>query len=171
MLFLYHNNPGRFFAQGYYPRDLILRSFSARKYRCFSVLPLTKSILIFPTATQEISFFEQPFGTNFLPISACCYQYYFSMFSYCRQYFVALLLLILRIRFQSILRIFLPKRPIHHVISFSSNACSYLSITPHSSWSKFNVITHFFILYVFAFSPSLPHEFIHPTYKNAYFLA
>ena len=31
-----------------HPRDLILRSFSARKYRCFSVLPLTKSILIFP---------------------------------------------------------------------------------------------------------------------------
>ena len=31
-----------------HPRDLILRSFSARKYRCFSVLPLTKSILISP---------------------------------------------------------------------------------------------------------------------------
>ena len=31
-----------------HPRDLILLSFSARKYRCFSVLPLTKSILIFP---------------------------------------------------------------------------------------------------------------------------
>ena len=31
-----------------HPRDLILRSFSARKYRCFSVPPLTKSILISP---------------------------------------------------------------------------------------------------------------------------
>ena len=31
-----------------HPRDLILRSFSARKYRCFSVLSLTKSILISP---------------------------------------------------------------------------------------------------------------------------
>ena len=31
-----------------HPRDLILRSFSARQYRCFSVLPLTKSILISP---------------------------------------------------------------------------------------------------------------------------
>ena len=31
-----------------HPRDLILRSFSARKYRWFSVLPLTKNILISP---------------------------------------------------------------------------------------------------------------------------
>lgn len=48
----------------------------------------------------------------------CCYQYYFSMFSSCIQYFVALSLLILRIRFQSILRIFSLKYPIRQEISF-----------------------------------------------------
>ena len=109
MLFLYHNNPGRSFAQGSYPHDLILRSFSAWKYRCFLFSHSPKAYLFPPTATQEISFFEQPFDTNFPPIAACCYQYYFSMFSSCIQYFVALSLLISRIIFQSILRIFLLK--------------------------------------------------------------
>ena len=169
-LFLYHNNPGRSFAQGYYPHDLILRSFSARKYRCFLFSHSPKAYLFPPTATQEISFFEQPFDTNFPPIASCCYQYYFNMFSSCTQCSVTLLLLILRIRFQSILRIFLLKYPIRQVISFSAIACTYLSIKLHSGWLKINVVPHFFILYVFAFSPLLLRKFIHSACKNAYFL-
>ena len=171
MLFLYHNNPGRSFAQGSYPHDLILRRFPARKYRYFSVLHSPKARLFPPTATQEISFFEQPFDTNFPPIAACCYQYYFSMFSSCIQYFVALSLLILRIRFQSVLRIFLLKYPIRQEISFPAIDYSYLSIKAHSGWLKINVNLYFFILYVFASSPPLLREFIHSACKNAYFLA
>ena len=119
-----------------YPRDLILRSFSARKYRFFLFSHSPKAYLSPPTATQEISFIEQPFDINFPPIAACCYQYYFSMFSSCIQYFVALSLLILRIRFQTILRIFLLKYPIYQVISifiyylflFFNKASFYLTI-------------------------------------------
>ena len=119
-----------------YPRDLILRSFSARKYRFFLFSHSPKAYLFPPTATQEISFIEQPFDINFPPIAACCYQYYFSMFSSCIQYFVALSLLILQIRFQTILRIFLLKYPIYQVISifiyylflFFNKASSYLTI-------------------------------------------
>ena len=119
-----------------YSCDLILRSFSARKYSFFLFSHSPKAYLFPPTATQEISFFEQPFDTNFPPIAACCYQYYFSMFSSCIQYFVALSLLILRIRFQTILRIFLLKYPIYQVISifiyylflFFNKASFYLTI-------------------------------------------
>ena len=125
MLFCTTTTPDDFSPRVSYPRDLILRSFPARKYRYFLFSHSPKAYLFPPTATQEISFFEQPFDTNFPPIAACCYQYYFSMFSSCIQYFVALSLLISRIIFQSILRIFLPKHPIYQVISFFIHCLFY----------------------------------------------
>lgn len=87
------------------------------------------------------------------------------MFSSCIQYFVALSLLILRIRFQSILRIFLLKYPIRQEISFSTIACFNSSTKPLFLWPEINVTPHFFILYVFASSPPLLFEFIHPAWK------
>ena len=172
MLFLYHNNPGRSFAQGISSTWFNSAQFLCSKVQMFFCSPTHQKHTYFPpTATQEISFFEQPFDTNFPPIAACCYQYYFSMFSSCIQYFVALSLLILRIRFQSILRIFLLKYPIRQEISFPAIDYSYLSIKAHSGWLKINVNLYFFILYVFASSPPLQREFIHSACKNAYFLA
>ena len=107
--------PGDLSPRVSHPRDLILRSFSARKYRCFSVLPLTKSILIFPQPQlrrfRSLSNLSIPTFHQFQPVVI-------SIILACFLLAYNTSLLILRIRFQSILRIFLLKHPIRQEISF-----------------------------------------------------
>ena len=117
MLFLYHNNPGRSFAQG-----ISSTWFNSAQFLC------SKVQMFFCSLThQKHTYFPQPQLRRFRSLNNLSIPTFhqfqpvvLSIILACFLLAYNTSLLILRIRFQSILRIFLLKYPIRQEISFFS---------------------------------------------------
>ena len=115
MLFLHHNNPGLSFAQG-----IISTWFNSAQFLC----PKVQMVFCSPTH-QKHTYFPPPQLRRFRSLSNLSIPTFHQLQPVVISIILACFLLahntsllILRIRFQSILRIFLPKHPIRQEIPF-----------------------------------------------------